>query len=211
MFSVKTIIEKFGHYFKWTGLLFKLMQIFSRQLTDLKKTIDTVEDWRDIDKAEGATLDRIGENVIQPRGQATDPVYRILLKSKIARNLSDGSINTIISVLATALSVNPSAIRLQEKWNDPDDPEPAAIKVIELPLAKLNEAGVDPSNFGRLVKRTVAAGVSISTVELSGTFEFGDVTNAIDYIKGFGDVDDDSVGGYLGAVYTPSNDIELPI
>ncbi|WP_332649649.1 hypothetical protein [Lysinibacillus sp. 54212] len=211
MFDLKNIISKFGHYFKWTGYLAKLMRIFSEQLTELKQTIDTVEDWRDIDKAEGRTLDHIGENVKQPRGKATDPVYRILLKSKIARNLSDGTIDTIIQVLSTALSVPPSEIRLQEKWFDEHEPEPAAIKVIELPLAKLNEAGLDPSNFVRIVKRTVAGGVSVGTVELTGTFEFGDISNSIDTTKGLGDINDDALGGYLGAVYTPSGDIELPI
>lgn len=211
MFSPKNIIEKFSHYFKRDGFLFRLISIFSDQLTQLKQTIDTVDEWRDIDKAEGTTLDHHGENIKQQRGQATDPVYRILLKSKIARNMSDGTIDTIIRVLATALSVEYHEIRLQEKWNDTHDPEPAAIKVIELPLAKLNQSGLDPINFVRIIKRTVAGGISVSTIELTGTFEFGDNTNAIDATKGFGDVNDDSVGGYLGAVYTPSGDVELPI
>lgn len=211
MFNVKNIMEKFSHYFKREGNLHKLMQIFSDELIILKKSIDRVEEWRDIDQAEGQTLDDIGSNVNQSRGQATDPVYRILLKSKIARNLSDGTINTIIQVLSTALSIDKKELTIVEKWYDPDDPEPAAIKVIELPLERLNESGLDPANFVRIIKQTVAGGISVGTVELSGTFEFGDESNAIVPIHGFGDVNDATIGGYLGAVYTPSNDVQLPI
>ena len=211
MFSIKNIMDRFSHYFKRQGNLRKLMQIFSGELIILKQSIDLVEEWRDIDKAAGQALDDIGSNVNQPRGQATDPVYRILLKSKIARNLSDGTINTIIQVLSTALSVDKKELTIVEKWYDPDDPEPAAIKVIELPLKRLNESGLDPANFVRIIKQTVAGGVSVGTVELSGTFEFGDESNAIDPIRGFGDVNDATIGGYLGAAYTPSNDVQLPI
>ncbi len=210
MFNLKNMLSKLPHYFKRDGNIAKLFSVFSDQFKELKQTIDTVEEWRDIDKAQGTTLDAIGENVIQPRGQATDSVYRILLKSKIARNLSDGTINTIIRVLATALSVSPTEIKLEEKWNDVNDSEPAALKVIELPIARLNEAGLDPYNFARIVKRTVAGGVSVSAIELTGTFEFGTTAMEADNDKGFADIDG-TIGGYFGMIYTPSNDIELPI
>lgn len=208
-------MARFVDYFKKdnTSNIAKLMRIFSEQMLELEQTINRVGDWRDIDNAEGKALDDIGTNVNQPRGKATDEVYRILLKSKIARNLSDGSINTIIKVLATALSVHPSEIRIQEKWHDKLEPEPAAIKLMELPLKRINEAGMDPANFVRIVQKTVAAGVKVQAIELSGTFEFGDAfaTTNVDVTKGFGDSTDANVGGYLGAVYTPANDYELPI
>lgn len=213
MFSTKEIVSRFVDHFKKdsTSNIAKLMSIFSEQLIQLQETTERVGDWRDIDRAQGKTLDDIGSNINQPRGRATDEVYRILLKSKLARNLSDGSINTIIHVLSVALSVPPSQIRIQEKWHDPNEPEPAAIKLIELPLERINAAGLDPMNFMRIIQRTVAAGVKVGAIELSGTFEFGDISNAIDSKKGFGDVNNDAVGGYFGAVYTPSEDIELPI
>lgn len=213
MFSTKSIVKKFVDYFDKSpdSNISKLMSIFADEVQAVKATNDRIRQWRDIDDAEGIGLDLIGQNVNQPRGVATDEVYRILLKSKIARNLSDGTIDTIIQVLAVALSVEPKLIKIREKWNDPDEPEPAAIKVIELPLGKLNEAGLDPANFARIVRRTVAAGVKVGLIELSGTFEFGDVSNSIDNKKGFGDINDANIGGYFGAVYTPPQDNELPI
>ncbi|WP_313893847.1 hypothetical protein [Psychrobacillus sp.] len=213
MFSTKLIIKRFADYFAKhpTSNLSKLISIFSDELVELEKTNKQILLWRDIEKAQGKALDLIGENVIQDRGVATDEVYRILLKSKMARNLSDGTINTIIQVISIALSTDPSTIKIVEKWNDVNEAEPAAIKLIELPLTKINEAGLDPMNFVRIVQKTVAAGVKVGVIELSGTFEFGDESNAIDNMKGFGDVNDESIGGYLGAVYIPATDQELPI
>lgn len=206
-------MKRFADYFSKhpTSNLSKLISIFSDELIELQETNKRILLWRDIDKAHGNALDLIGENVIQDRGVATDEVYRILLKSKMARNLSDGTINMIIQIISIALSTEPSTIKIVEKWNDIDDPEPAAIKLIELPLTKINEAGLDPMNFIRIVQRTVAAGVKVGVIELTGTFEFGDELNAIENMNGFGDINDESIGGYLGAVYTPSIDQELPI
>lgn len=215
MFSTKEILSRFVDYFKKdsTSNIAKLMHIFSGQLIQLQETTERVGDWRDIDNAQGKALDDIGSNVNQPRGKATDEVYRILLKSKIARNLSDGSINTIINVISVALSVPTSQIRIVEKWHDELEPEPAALKMIEMPLKRINEAGLDPVNFVRIVQKTVAAGVKVQAIELSGTFEFGDAFASTNFNanKGFGDMNDESIGGYFGAVYTPANDYELPI
>ncbi|AJK87692.1 MULTISPECIES: DUF2612 domain-containing protein [Lysinibacillus] len=213
MFSTKSIVKRFSDYFDKTpdSNISKLMSIFSAEAQKIKETNDRIRQWRNIDDAEGVGLDLIGQNVNQSRGVANDEVYRILLKSKIARNLSDGTIDMIIQVLAIALSIDPKMIKIKEKWNDQEEPEPAAIKVIELPLTKLNEAGLDPTNFVRIVQRTVAAGVKVGVIELTGTFEFGDLTNSIDNTKGFGDINDDTIGGYLGAAYAPSQDNELPI
>ena len=212
MFSTKTIMSRFADYFakQPDSNLSKLISIFSDELAVLENTNKQILLWREIDNAKGHALDLIGENVIQNRGVATDEVYRILLKSKIARNLSDGTINTIIQVISIALSTDPSTIKIMEKWNDIDEPEPAAIKLIELPLTKINEAGLDPLNFIRIIQRTVAAGVKVGVIELSGTFEFGTIAMEVDNLKGFGNIDG-TIGGYLGAVYIPSTDQELPI
>ena len=188
----------------------KLMAIFAEQLQKLEQTVQRVEEWRDIDKAEGTTLDRIGENVGQPRGVATDEIYRILIKSKIARNLSKGDINTIITVLATALNTDPSEIRIVELYNDPVAPEPAAISIIQLPLKRINEVGMDPTQFARIVQRTVAAGVRVGVIELVGTFEYGSIGDPPDLERGFADINQ-TFGGTLGAAYSPGNVPDLPI
>lgn len=188
----------------------KLFRIFEKQEGVLRETYDRMRLWRDIEYAEGQVLDDLGENINQPRGVATDEVYRVLLKSKLARNLSTGDVNTIIQVLAIALDTDYSTIRIKPKWNDQDDPEPAAIKVIEVPLIRLNQVGLSPDQFARIVQKTVSAGVRVESVQLKGTFEFGGLSLETDSEAGFSDIEG-TVGGYFGSAFVPSHDQNLPL
>ncbi|MCM3143031.1 hypothetical protein [Brevibacillus sp. MER 51] len=194
-----------------TSILGKLFSILSEQIRQVEETHDRIRAWRDIDEAQGTTLDNIGTIVNQPRGVATDEVYRILLKSKIARNLSTGDINTIIRILALALSTDPSKIEIKETWNDPVDPEPAGISIIRLPIEAINQAGMPPGQFVRLVQKTVVAGVRVREIELTGTFEFASGSETeVDENRGFSNLEG-TIGGTLGYAYTPSDDSDLPI
>ncbi|UQW98193.1 DUF2612 domain-containing protein [Rummeliibacillus sp. G93] len=212
MYSTKEIISLFTDYFKKNedSNLYKLISLFSGELGRIKETNRLILEWRDIDKAQGKALDLIGENINQSRGVATDEVYRILLKSKIARNLSDGTINTIIKVIAIALSTDKKNIKIVEGWTDEDNPIQASIKLIEMPLEAINRAGLDPANFVRIIQKTVAAGVKVQSIELNGTFEFGDTSLSIDNSKGFADIESD-IGGYFGATFNPEKQQDLPI
>ncbi|MGG3846761.1 hypothetical protein [Aeribacillus composti] len=190
----------------------KVIKILTDELDLLKETFDRIEEWRDVEKAEGAVLDDLGMNVGQPRGAATDEIYRILLRSKVARNLSDGTIDTIIRVISIAVNADPEEIRIQELYNDPHKPEPAAIGLIRIPLRKLNEVGMSPKQFVHVVQKTVAAGIRVASVELSGTFSFASQPDASEYsdAQGFSDIDQ-KVGGYLGGLFIDANDTELPV
>ncbi|ALS27204.1 hypothetical protein IJ21_18030 [Paenibacillus sp. 32O-W] len=188
----------------------KLMSILAEQLQKLEQTTCRVEEWRDIDKAQGTTLDRIGENVAQHRGAATDEIYRILIKSKIARNLSTGDINTIIGVLSTALNTDPSEIKITERYTDLVEPEPAAISLIALPIERINAIGMNPAQFAQIVQKTVAAGVRVGVIELTGTFEYGAIGDPADQNAGFADITQ-TTGGTLGAAYSPGLVPDLPI
>lgn len=189
---------------------YKLFSIFQRQEDILHETYDRMRLWRDIEFAEGHALDDLGENINQPRGTATDEIYRVLLKSKLARNLSTGDVNTIIQVLAIALDTDYSNVRIQQKWNDENNPEPAAIKVIEVPLKRLNEVGLSSNQFARIIQRTVSAGVRVESVQLEGTFEFGGLPITTDNETGFSGIDG-IIGGYLGSAFVPSDNQNLPL
>lgn len=212
MYKTAAILKKFTDVFNKNenSNLGKIIQIFSQQLQDIEQTNIRIKDWRLVDNARGVALDLLGENVKQPRGIATDEVYRVLVKSKIARNLSTGDINTIIRVLSLALDAEPSAIRIQEKWNDPLEPEPAAIKVIEVPLAKINESGIAPEQIVRIIQKTAAAGVKVASIEMTGTFQFGGIPMETDPNAGFSNIEE-TTGGYLGAAFQPSGGQDLPI
>ena len=182
----------------------KLIAILAAELEKVKGAFEKMDEWRDIDKAQGKTLDLIGTNVNQYRGVSTDEIYRILIKSKIARNLSTGDIDTIIEVLSIALDTDPSDIVLQEEENK------AAISVVKIPIERLNEVGMSGAQFGLLVKKVVAAGVKVQQVELSGTFSFASGNGIeLDPEAGFSDLEG-NVGGFFGEVFEP-NQYELPI
>ncbi|MBY9077288.1 hypothetical protein KIH86_03705 [Paenibacillus sp. HN-1] len=213
MFSVKDMLRRFADTYNKdpNSNLGKLIAILHEQLAAVGDTLETVRDWRSIDAAKGTTLDRIGTNIVQPRGAATDEVYRVLLKSKIARNLSKTDVNTIIQVLALALDCAYSDIRIQEKYDDPEDPEPAAINLIRVPTKRLNEVGMSPFQFARIVQKTVAAGVRVALIELAGTFTLSSQYNVLETSPfGLADVDM-TTGGTLGEVYIPGDDYPLPI
>lgn len=150
----------------------KVFQILGTEIDEMRGVADKVEEWRDVDKAEGTSLELLAANIDQKRGIATDEILRLLVKSKAARGNSAGTIDDIIHTVAVSLDADPSLINLVEMYNDPDYLEPAALRLAELPLAKLSATGISATQFARIVKRSAAPGVRVAEIELSGTFSF---------------------------------------
>lgn len=190
--------------------LAKLLGLITGHIDEIKENLERIEVWRSIDHAEGQTLDDIGRDLGQYRGNATDEIYRILLKSKTARDMSDGSTNTIINVLSMAIDADPSEIGISETWLDADNPEPAGINIIQVPIRRLNEVGMNSAQFAQFIAASVAAGVAVKSISLEGTFEFGGNELAQEENKGFADIDM-TIGGYFGALYTSDSDQGLPM
>ncbi|WP_028545753.1 hypothetical protein [Paenibacillus taiwanensis] len=189
----------------------KLVDVWLVQMNELSETIARISSWKSIDNAEGAALDMIGGNLGQPRGQATDEVYRMLLRSKLARMNASGNLNSVIEVLALALNTSPDEFRLSERYNDLFEPEPAAIHVNEVPYEKLNSVGLSPGQFVSLVEKLVAAGVRVGQVELMGTLALASLSDTLES-SDYGLADEAmTVGGTLGDLYVPGNDYELPM
>jgi len=190
----------------------KLLAMVEAEHDEILETLQVVESWQDLDRAMGRALDRIGFDVQQFRGLATDEVYRILIKSRIARNSSDGTINTIIRVLSTALGIDPSEIGIAETYNDPVDPEPAALSVIKAPLGGLLRTGLTGQQLGMMIAKTAAAGVGVKSVELYGTFQLSSIADALetDPEKGFANLEM-TTGGTLGMAYSPGADVGFPL
>ena len=155
----------------------KLFLVVTDTLDEIKYTLSNVEDYRDVNSADGKTLDRIGGNIQQFRGISSDEIYKLLIKSKQRSISSVGDINTIISIITDTLDVAPSTIAIQELHNDG---EPAAIKILSVPLSRLGEIGLSSEQFIQLVERSIPAGVRIAELKLEGTFEFSSVADDFD-------------------------------
>lgn len=155
------------------GRLFRLFRIIGAELAEVRATLARTEKYRDIDQATGRTLDYIGSNVQQPRGQIADEPYRALIKTKIARNLSRGDTNSVKRIIAAMLSIDPSGVELHPGWRE-QLPEPAAITILSAPLDAIARFGLGPEDFAAIAERVVAAGVRVGVL-LQGTFEFDTV------------------------------------
>ena len=190
----------------------KLFKIITDELMEIQGTFQKINDWRDVDNAEGFGLDRIGFNVRQFRGMAPDEIYRVLIKSRIARNRSDGSINTIIRVLSMALDTDPSELKIVEGYTDPIEPEPASLKVMELPIKRILDIGMTAEQFARMAAKTTAAGVGVKEIQMYGTFQLSIMPAEleVDPDTGLSDINMQQ-GGELGMIYQPVDDIEFPL
>lgn len=161
MYGVKDIVNLFTDHFRKDeeSNTYKLMQLFSDELQLLKATNDRIIAWRDIDNAEGKALDLIGRDLLKPRGTATDAQYRIMLKTKIAQNLADGTINGLINAMSYALQLPKSEILVTELWEVLD--MPAALALEALTPEKVKDANFTQQDFQNLLKMLVAAGVKL--------------------------------------------------
>ncbi|MCM3598724.1 DUF2612 domain-containing protein [Metabacillus idriensis] len=188
----------------------KFILLISEQIDKLKETFNKIESWRDVNQAEGKTLDFMGEGRGQKRGQASDEIMRVLIKARIARQNSDGTMNGIIRALALSLNTDPSTIKIKALY-DEAVPTPAALMIQELPIDALNRVGLTVGQFGLIAQEVVSAGIKVDSIQLEGTFRFSSDPNAIETSPdGFSD-DTQSNGGTLSATFDPSTDTKLPI
>ena len=135
----------------------KLLTLPAEQLDDIEENLDRLQDWRDIDKAEGKVLDRIGRNVNISRRGMSDREFRTMIKIQIISNLSPGDIETINQVAPVLL--HGEFVGVEEGWlfdSNILNQEPASL------LLKVNAdiEGVNPMPFNP-IERIVAGGVRV--------------------------------------------------
>ncbi|MGG1443519.1 hypothetical protein ABE354_16020 [Brevibacillus laterosporus] len=145
MFSLKDFVARLtDNYTKDPDSnMGKIIRLFQEQIQQLDQSFSVIADNRDENQAAGKWLDTIGKEVGQPRGKAADEVYRMLIKSKRAKNRSHGEINTIIQVLADALQVPVSDVKVVELFNSDLLKEPAAFLVKVKGYEQLNKTTID--------------------------------------------------------------------
>lgn len=189
------------------GNIYKLFQVIEEQLKELSETQQKIRLYRSIDEAKGKTLDLIGSNYSQDRGQATDEIYRTMIKAKISRMWSSGDFNSIINALATTLQADPTEFEFTEECEDGG--EVGVVSIVGVPIEALNKIGMTISQFKSIVKSLLPAGVRVESVSYEGTFALADTEPIVDDEKGFAN-DDQTTGGYLGFI-SSGDDYELAL
>lgn len=182
----------------------KLLCILTGEIDRLKNLAADIRLVRDIDQTNGTNLDLIGANVQQERGKVSDPLYRVLIKTKIARNINEGNINNLISVISLALGCQEEEVLIRERW-ELNPPKPAGL-VIEVPCAALNAIGMTPEQFTSLMDRMVATGIGVAAL-YAGSFSFSGVPDQPENDPEFG-----FDRGVLGAYFSLNDGgDELPL
>lgn len=185
---------------------FKILEIERVACEDLRTTLQSIDNILDLNNAKGNTLDLYGERVGQARGLANDDKYLLMIKSKILRNLSNGSYPSIANAICSTFNCEPSQVLII------DDTEPCTVKIVTLPLSIINSAGLTTSQTVAIIKSILPVGISLTSFFFEGTFEFSAEENEYDEEKGFANSESDqSIGGYLGVTGSDTTDELLPI
>ena len=185
---------------------YKILNIQKIEVDGIKKDTEDVYNTLDLDQATGKTLDLYGDMLGQARGYATDDQYRVMIKSRIVRNLMTGSLDSIITAGCLMFGCEPNEMHIIE------DSSPAGVKVISLPYRVINYVGLSASQVIELIIKLVPVSITVKSAELQGTFEFGTTDSEYDEDKGFAISEaDQSIGGYVGYIYSAENEQPLPI
>lgn len=124
----------------------KLLELIEYEISKIKNVFSQIQKYRNIDNAEGVTLELLGSNVGEKRGDKSEQLYRQYILTKMKGNLSGGQIEALIDILN--LLTNNNVKSIVDNTN-----EPASIIISfnsmenEVPISAL--------------KNIVAAGVNI--------------------------------------------------
>lgn len=181
----------------------KILRIEKSAMDDLRSAIQAVSDSLELDKATGKTLDLYGSLVGQERGKATDEQYRMLIKSRIVRNLCNGDYNSIVRLLSVVFGCDPADIVLNETDT------PCHVRLESMPYDVLNRLVIDIDTALKIIEEVMPVGVYLESIQFTGTFEFGDTSLEYDEAAGFGN-EAQTVGGVLGYIFSEISP-ELPV
>lgn len=170
----------------------KILKLNKSTTDIMDRVIDSIFGVLNLNNASGRALDDIWSGRLNlERGSLTDEQYKIRLRTKMMRNIANGSFPDLIEALAYALQCEKSDIHIVES----DIPNKVIVK--EIPLALLLQADFTTDQVLTLINSLLAVNVTVSEYGFTGTFEFGEIENEYDEKKGFADMSQ-TIGGYLG-------------
>lgn len=120
----------------------------------LKEQTDKVKLWNRLDKMRGVSLDNFGRNYGVARGEASDEMYRVMIKVKILAMLAAGNLDTIILSAASLFGVSASDVTCEEIF-------PAKV-YLYIDEDKLDQEHKDVADIiANLMCRITSAGIGI--------------------------------------------------
>lgn len=167
-----------------------LIRVFSKQVQSLENAENTLFGKLDIDNVSDTLLDRLGKIVGQERLGFSNDIYRILIYTRIAINISGGIPENIISIFHILTQCEKADFR---------ELYPAGVQIMsDCPIG---------SELISYVKNAISSAlpacVSLEHVgyyDKENAFTFDGQGGNIDILHGFSNVNDQSKGGKLGVI-----------
>ena len=184
---------------------YKILEIERRANGLLRSSLNSIDSILDLETASGATLDMYGERFGQPRGNASDAQYKIMIKAKIMRSFCGGGYKDIVDALCYTFNCGLDDVLLLETET------PLNVTVYRIPMNAIITAGFSPSEAEKLIKNLLPVGVMLESVMFEGTFEFGGDEYELDENAGFSEAENGTYGGYLGYASSSETEGDLPI
>ena len=167
-----------------------IISALCKQIQELEDGGDSMLEKLNIDTAEDMLLDNIGKIIGQARMGFSDEVYRVLIYTRIAINISGGVPENLISIFR---------IITQSETVDFREIFPASIQIMadrEIPASIVNAVK-------NAVRNALPAGVGLLAMgyfDKERAFEFEDGYVKADNQHGFGDINNLELGGVLSVL-----------
>lgn len=140
-----------------------------------------IEEWKDVNNAQGKALDDMGKNYGEYRGEADDDFFRFMIKARILASRSKATADDIINVIAQSLNLDKTHIKLQSNrqyLNGQFTGIPYSISLKNLPLS-FTASDFEKRYLLRTIENASAAGIDIKDIS------FLDTTHASMFVSAF--------------------------
>lgn len=140
----------------------KLLSLYADGMEETLMLLQKINDWRDIDNAEGQALEMIGEDRGVYRNGADDQFYRFEIKTKQLQRITDGTYNSLIKLVCDSLDANYSDVNVRPMYETTGEPD--AVEITNIPGHYIDDERKEQLLFDRL-QTSLAAGIRLANVE----------------------------------------------
>ena len=137
----------------------KMLSFYADTMVDIQNLLNQMQVWRDINKAEGEALDRIGADYEVYRNGSDDDFYRFMVRTKQLQRQTDGTYNSLIHLIEDSLGAKYSEINVE-----PVKDESQAIQVTNIPAEYIDSQRKEAMVLSR-IRGSVVAGVRVASVQ----------------------------------------------
>lgn len=137
--------------------LWQLMDVLNKPMTDISATAQQIENYREINVADGSTLDLFGEDFKAGRVNHDDELYRFLIYIKSLVAKSQGTVPSIVNISETALQKKQGVKVFQNGVRH---------IIIQIPLSKVDSLKTERLILENL-KELVALGIWLDRISFN--------------------------------------------